>query len=56
MEKKMYSIKWTQAYTTWPAEALVKDLRNLSESLIEQVVDAGEFKEANALIAHIKSL
>lgn len=56
MDLKQYSIKWTQAYTTWPAEALVKDLRTLSESLIEQVVDAGDFKEANLVIAHIKSL
>lgn len=51
--KRLYSIKWTQTY---PQYDIVKELLKLRDELIEQCLAQGDFREANELIARIKSL
>jgi hypothetical protein len=51
--KRLYSIRWTQTY---PEYNILKELTKLKDELIEQCLDHGDLKEANQLIARIKSL
>lgn len=51
--KKLYSIKWTQPY---PHYDIIKELLKLRDELIEQCLNDGDFTEADAVVARIKSL
>ena len=53
--KKIFSYSWTQPYTGYSAVSL-RELDALRDLVIEQMLDAHDFKEADELIARIKSL
>ncbi len=51
--KKLWSISWTQPY---PTNELVGHLEGLRDALIEQLLDEGDFEEAQEVIARIMAL
>lgn len=53
--KKIFSYTWTQPYTGYAAVGL-RELEALKELVIEQMLDAKDFKEADELISRIKAL
>ena len=54
MEPKYnYSIKWTQPYVLH--QISISELDAIKELVIEQMLDAKDFKEADELIAKIKA-
>lgn len=56
MEPKYnFTYKWTQPYTGYSAIGL-RELAALQELVIEQMLEAKDFKEANEVIARIKAL
>lgn len=53
--KKIFSTSWTQPYHFQFHGVSFKELEALKELLIEQMLDAKDFKEADEVIAWIKS-
>ena len=53
--KKLFSTSWVQPYVQYN-QVSVNELSALRELVIEQMLDAEDFKEADELIARIKSL
>lgn len=51
-----YKIKWTQPYTQWEGDRIIKQMEQLKADLVERVLDYEDFTEANEVIARIKSL
>ena len=51
--KKLYSIRWVQPY---PTNQLLRELELLRDELIEQMLDAKDFDEADQVIAKVKAL
>jgi hypothetical protein len=55
--KHLFTIRWTQSYPGLAEQqALMKELVKLKDDLIEQLIDEGDFAEANEVIARIKGL
>lgn len=56
--KKLFSVKWTQAYPTDISleRAIVREIEALLNTVIEQVLEDGDFTEANNVINRIKAL
>jgi len=50
--KKLFSTSWTQPYSLHQVDLIELDV--LREMVIEQMLDAHDFKEADELIARIK--
>jgi hypothetical protein len=48
-----YKIKWTQPYTMWDGNLIIKQMEQLKEDLVERVLDYKDFKEANEVLARI---
>lgn len=53
--KKLFSTSWTQPYQYQIHGVSLKELDALKELVIETMLDAKDFKEADELIARIKS-
>lgn len=53
--KKLFSTSWTQPYVQYSQVGL-REIEALRDLVIEQMLDAKDFKEADELIARIKSL
>jgi hypothetical protein len=51
-----YKIKWTQPYTQWEGDRIIKQMEQLKADLVERVLDYEDFTEANEVIAKIKAL
>jgi len=50
-----FTYKWTQPYTAY-SQVNLRELEALKELVIEQMLDAKDFKEADEVIARIKAL
>lgn len=53
-DRHNYKIQWTQPYSF--AQVSLPELEALKELVIEQMLDAKDFKEADEVIARIKAL
>lgn len=53
--RHLWSLKWTQPYNNYHSNELVQHLRNLYNELVEQMLDDGDFTEANEVINRIKA-
>jgi protein-arginine kinase activator protein McsA len=53
-KKHYFSVKWTQPYPLY--QQSFKELEDLRDSLIEKVIDAEDFEEANLVIDRIMKL
>ena len=56
MNNKSYSISWTQPYNMSYPHVSMAELDALKELVIEQVLESGDFEEANAELARIMAL
>jgi regulator of sigma D len=54
--KKLYTIRWTQAYPQVSDQDLVNILRNFYDELVEQMIDEGDLTEAQHEIERIMKL
>lgn len=52
--KKIFSTSWVQPYKLYQVSA--SEIDALRDIVIEQMLDAGDFREADELIAQIKAL
>jgi hypothetical protein len=50
-----FTYKWTQPYTSY-SQISLSELDAIKELVIEQMLDAKDFKEADEVIARIKAL
>ena len=53
--KHIWTLKWSQPYSTEYSSDFVAHLRDLYNELVEASLDEGDFEEANQVIANIKS-
>ena len=53
--KKIFSYSWTQPYVQYN-QVSINELSALRDLVIEQMLDAHDFKEADELIARFKAL
>ena len=54
--KYLYTIKWTQPYSTYQMRPYLRKLRDEYEIQIESRLDRGEFDDAKAVLARIMAL
>lgn len=54
--KHLWTLKWSQPYSTEYSNGFVNELRNLYYELVEQCIDDGDLTEANEVIDRIKAL
>jgi hypothetical protein len=48
-----YKIKWSQPYTQWEGDRIIKQMEQLKADLVERVLDYEDFTEAREVIARI---
>lgn len=48
-----YKIKWTQPYTQWEGDRIIKQMEQLKADLVERVLDYEDFTEAREVLARI---
>lgn len=52
--KYLYTIKWTQPYATDWQRPYLRGLQEQMEQVIENILEQGEYKEANEVIERIR--
>jgi hypothetical protein len=48
-----YKIKWSQPYTQWEGDRIIKQMEQLKADLVERVLDYEDFTEAKQELARI---
>jgi len=48
-----YKIKWSQPYTQWEGDRIIKQMEQLKADLVERVLDHEDFTEAKQELARI---
>jgi hypothetical protein len=48
-----YKIQWSQPYTQWDGNRLIREMEQLKEDLVERVLDYQDFTEAREVLARI---
>jgi len=48
-----YKIKWSQPYTQWEGDRIIKQMEQLKADLVERVLDYEDFTEAREVLARI---
>lgn len=52
--KHLYTIRWTQPYATEYQRPYLRQLQQELETIIELLLELGDFEEANQLIEKVK--